>query len=59
MVYFFFTETRGATLEEISRLFDGKDAAEALRVAAAERSEKVMVAQIEDTQGDTRDPTKA
>jgi hypothetical protein len=55
VVYFCFTETRGATLEEISQLFDGKDAAEALKLAAAERSEKAMVTQIEVTQGETKD----
>lgn len=57
MVYFYFTETRGATLEEISQLFDGKDAAETLKLAAAERSEKTMATQTEVTQGDTNDPT--
>ena len=55
VVYFCFTETRGATLEEISQLFDGKDAAEALKLAAAERSEKAMVTQTEVTQGETKD----
>jgi predicted MarR family transcription regulator len=59
VVYFCFTETRGATLEEISQLFDGRDAAEALKVAAAERSEKAMATQAEVTQGDTNDLTTA
>jgi hypothetical protein len=56
VVYFYFSETRGATLEEISRLFDGKHAAETLKLAAAERSEKA-VTQTEVTQEDINDPT--
>lgn len=56
MVYFYFTETRGATLEEISQLFDGKDAAETLKLAAAERSEKAAT-QTEVTREDINDPT--
>ncbi|CAG8899634.1 unnamed protein product [Penicillium egyptiacum] len=59
VVYFYFTETRGATLEEMSQLFDGKDAAEALKLAAAERSEKVMATETEIAQGDTKNPTTA
>jgi hypothetical protein len=34
-VYFFFIETRGATLEEISKTFDGADAVEGLKEKAA------------------------
>jgi hypothetical protein len=30
VIYFFFVETRGPTLEEIAVLFDGKDSAAAL-----------------------------
>lgn len=35
-VYFFFIETKGATLEEISRIFDGKEAVENVRGKALE-----------------------
>jgi hypothetical protein len=46
-VYFFFIETKGATLEEISRTFDGEDAVEEMKVRAL-ASEKVdMVEQVE------------
>ena len=33
-VYFFFIETRGATLEEISKTFDGADAVEEFKAKA-------------------------
>ena len=35
-VYFFFIETRGATLEEINKTFDGADAVEEIKVKANE-----------------------
>ena len=35
-VYFFFIETRGATLEEINRTFDGADAVEEVKHQAAQ-----------------------
>lgn len=38
MVYFFFIETRGATLEEISRTFDGVEAVEELKELALEKA---------------------
>jgi len=36
-VYFFFIETRGATLEEISKTFDGADAVEQVKMQATEK----------------------
>ncbi|TDZ37475.1 Lactose permease [Colletotrichum spinosum] len=42
VIYFFFVETRGPTLEEISMLFDGKDSAAAVaRVEAQAQADKV------------------
>lgn len=49
-VYFFFIETRGATLEEISKTFDGADAVEDFKAKA---SEVVGVSDIADI-GDGR-----
>ncbi len=46
-VWFLFVETKGPTLEEIARLFDGDDA----NVAGKELIEhKVQVEEIEDTE---------
>jgi hypothetical protein len=59
VVHFCFTGTRGATLEGLSQLFDGKDAAEAVKVAAAERSEKAIATLTKVTQGDINDLTTA
>jgi len=36
-VYFFFIETRGATLEEINKTFDGADAVEEIKHKAVEK----------------------
>lgn len=49
-VYFFFIETRGATLEEISKTFDGVDAVEDFKAKA---NEVVGVSDITDI-GDGR-----
>jgi hypothetical protein len=43
-VYFFFIETKGSTLEEISRTFDGEDAIEEIKVRALV-SEKANIAE--------------
>lgn len=40
VIYFFFVETMGPTLEEIAVLFDGKDSAAG--IAQAQAQEKVM-----------------
>jgi hypothetical protein len=46
-VYFFFIETKGATLEEISRTFDGEDAVEEMKVRALATEKVDMVEQVE------------
>jgi len=46
-VYFFFIETKGATLEEISRTFDGEDAVEEMKVRALVSEKANMVEQAE------------
>jgi hypothetical protein len=46
-VYFFFIETKGATLEEISRTFDGDDAVEEMKVRALAIEKADMVEQVE------------
>jgi hypothetical protein len=46
-VYFFFIETKGATLEEISRTFDGQDAVEEMKVRALATEKAAMVEQVE------------
>jgi hypothetical protein len=46
-VYFFFIETKGATLEEISRTFDGEDAVEEMKVHALATEKVDMVEQVE------------
>jgi hypothetical protein len=46
-VYFFFIETKGATLEEISRTFDGEDAVEEMKVRALATEKANMVEQVE------------
>lgn len=46
-MYFFFIETKGATLEEISRTFDGEDAVEEVKVRALATEKAVMVEQVE------------
>jgi hypothetical protein len=46
-VYFFFIETKGATLEEISRTFDGEDAVEEVKVRALVSEKADMVEQVE------------
>jgi hypothetical protein len=46
-VYFLFIETKGATLEEISRTFDGEDAVEEMKVRALAIEKADMVEQVE------------
>ena len=46
-MYFFFIETKGATLEEISRTFDGEDAVEEVKVRALVSEKADMVEQVE------------
>ena len=46
-MYFFFIETKGATLEEISRTFDGEDAVEEMKVRALATEKADMVKQVE------------
>lgn len=46
-MYFFFIETKGATLEEISRTFDGEDAVEEMKVRALATEKADMVEQVE------------
>jgi hypothetical protein len=46
-VYFLFIETKGATLEEISRTFDGEDAVEEMEVRALAIEKADMVEQVE------------
>jgi hypothetical protein len=46
-VYFFFIETKGATLEEISRTFDGEDAVVEMKVRALATEKADMVEQVE------------
>lgn len=38
--YFFYVETKGQTIEEVSRLFDGKDAAELVAMEAMEQNKE-------------------
>ena len=47
-VYFFFIETRGATLEEISKTFDGADAVEDFKAKANEAVGVSDIAEIGD-----------
>jgi hypothetical protein len=46
-VIFFFIETRGATLEEISRTFDGEDAVEEVKVRALVVEKEQMFENVE------------
>jgi hypothetical protein len=46
-VFFFFIETKGATLEEISRTFDGEDAVEEMKVRALAAEKEDIVEQVE------------
>jgi hypothetical protein len=45
-VYFFFIETKGATLEEISRTFDGDQAVEEVKQMAVEKNITEHVEQV-------------
>jgi hypothetical protein len=45
--FFFFIETKGATLEEISRTFYGEDAVEEMKVRALAAEKEDMVEQVE------------
>lgn len=51
-VIFFFIETRGATLEEISRTFDGEDAVEEVKVRALVTEKAEMAEHVENTYND-------
>ena len=55
-VIFFFIETRGATLEEISRTFDGEDAVEEVKVRALVGEKAELTEQVENV---NRNETKA
>jgi hypothetical protein len=44
-------ETKGATLEEISRTFDGADAVEEMKVRALAMEKADMVEQVENLEG--------
>jgi len=46
VAFFFLQETKGYTLEEVTRLFDGKDAAE--QAAAAAHEHNAVVAKVDD-----------
>ena len=46
-MYFFFIETKGATLEKNSRTFDGKDAVKEMKVRALATEKADMVEQVE------------
>jgi hypothetical protein len=50
MVILFFIETKGATLEEISRTFDGEDAVEEVKVRALVGEKKQMFENVEKTE---------
>jgi len=56
-VYFFFIETKGATLEEISRTFDGEDAVEEMKVRALVTEKADMVEQVENLDNKERKAT--
>ena len=47
--YFFFIETRGATLEEINRTFDGADAVEEIKAKANEAVGVTDISEIGDS----------
>jgi hypothetical protein len=49
-VILFFIETKGATLEEISRTFDGEDAVEEVKVRALVGEKKQMFENVEKTE---------
>lgn len=48
-VFFFFIETKGATLEEISRTFDGDTAVEEVKALAVE---KTAIEHVEEFRGE-------
>lgn len=52
-VYFFYVETKGPTLEEIARIFDGDDAVAHIDLAQVEK-ETQIARQEEDVNGDMR-----
>jgi MFS family permease len=49
-VWFTFIETKGATLEEISRTFDGEDAVEEVKALAVEKKVADQADEVEDVQ---------
>jgi hypothetical protein len=55
-VYFFFIETKGATMEEISRTFNGEDAVEEMKVRALATEKADMVEQVENLNNKGRIP---
>jgi hypothetical protein len=58
-VYFFFIETKGATLEEISRTFDGEDAVEEMKLRALTTEKAYMVEQIDNLENEGQNTTNA
>jgi sugar porter (SP) family MFS transporter len=50
IIYFFFVETRYMPLEEISKIFDGNDVAEATKQELLERGEKTFAVHVEETE---------
>ena len=48
VIYFFFIETRGATLEEISRTFDGVEVIDELKAKALEVKQVDVVEHVEE-----------
>lgn len=58
VVYFFFVETRGATLEEIARTFDGETAVEDIKEKALEIEKIEHIEQIEHAEASNKEHEK-